>query len=163
MRPDIPRPRGPVCHLDAVQAPRRSALGIVAVGLVAAGCGRSEHVHVPSADSPCRYIRVIGGDPGIAAGFDYERTHHAFGSPATLTVCPPKGTGDVRPSAESPAVSVGRAVLTASRPVFTFTVTVSPGASGTVGVDLLNQSGDRFGGFDGPTIVTDKTGWEFGR
>ena len=147
---------------------RSQRVALAAVVLVIAGCQADDDArHGPdgSATPTCNHAPDTGGgDGGLGAGFGYdEDAHHAFDTAASITLCMNVSDGLVRFTGSTPQITVApetRPGGPESR--FTFAVTVSPGATGGIDVQLLDDEGKVGIGFHGPNIETDSTGWMFG-
>ncbi|WP_024288430.1 hypothetical protein [Cellulomonas sp. KRMCY2] len=104
-----------------------------------------------------------GGDGGLGVGLDYTESHHDFGASAPFALCMDLEDDEVfRVTGSSPEVTVTPEALPGPGTRFTFTVTVHRGATGGLDVELGGEAGGGGMTFNGPAIVTDETGWNFG-
>ena len=113
----------------------------------------------------CNHPAVIGSEGGLQVDWDYEESHHDFGAGAPLTLCFDVRAGVVMVTGSSPEVTVTPETLPGPGTQFTFTVTVQPGATGNLDVrfgDEAGEAGEAGVSFNGPAIMTDETGWNFG-
>lgn len=138
----------------------RRLVGATALILLSAGCHAGEPQQQVGYLSGCNYAS-IEGDPGLGAGFSYDETHHPFDTAVPVKLCWNQGRGDVLLTGTSPEIVVDPEKLVGEGPVFEFTVTVSPGATGGLTAQLMNERDQDSGSFDGPSIVVDETGWSF--
>lgn len=159
-----------LCHRGPM--PRRSPqlVALAAVLLVIAGCeadDNSRDTPATSASPTCNHAPDTGGgDGGLGAGFDYAESHNDFDTAVPITLCMEVPDGAVRLTGSAPQITVEPETRpsTGSESRFTFVVTVSPGATGRVEVqvEVLNKFGEVGISFHGPEIETDDTGWAFG-
>ncbi|MDM8086429.1 hypothetical protein QUV83_16780 [Cellulomonas cellasea] len=146
----------------------RQLVALAAVLLVTAGCQAgdapddSRDTRSTSASPACNHTRdPSGGDVSLGAGFDYTESHHTFDTAAPITLCMRISGGAVRITGTTPQITVEPETLDGPGTQFTFSVTVAPGATGKLAVELLNDRGEVGASFSGPSIVTDATGWAF--
>lgn len=155
-----------LCHRDLMPRPRPQLVALAAVLVVIAGCQADDHSRntpATSATPTCNHAPDTGGgDGGLGAGFDYvEESHHDFDTAVPITLCMNVSNGVVRLTGSSPQITVEPETHPGSGSRFTFSVTVSPGATGGIDVQLLDDSGEVGISFHGPEIETDDTGWAF--
>ncbi|WP_066583932.1 hypothetical protein [Cellulomonas timonensis] len=147
----------------------RLLVALAAVVLVTAGCeagdtpADSPDTPSTSASPACNHTRDPGeGGLGLGAGFDYTESHHTFDTAAPITLCMRISGGAVRITGTTPQITVEPETLDGPGTQFAFSVTVEPGATGELAVELLNDEGEIGASFSGPSIRTDDTGWAFG-
>lgn len=150
--------------------PRRAPLILALVGVLLTTVGCQGDVPLPAAPTgaadSCNHPPDTGGggqrgaDGGLGAGFDYSDAHNAFGTAAPMTLCMTT-QGTVRVTGSSPGITVSPETLTGEGPLFEFLVTVAPGGTGHLELELLNDRGEAGVSFHGPGVTSDDSGWAF--
>ena len=135
------------------------AVMLAAVTALASSCSST-----PKTYGPCHHVLVhpAPGGGGYVAAYDWDNKIHAYGEPVPFTACL-SVLGSTAAAEGPPGVTLQPTEQPIGKVEFgvvTFTVTVTEGSAGPIGL-RLQDGADAFATPPGPVITPADGGWRF--